>query len=102
MRPVRDYGNNSRACLMVFISDPEASQQTPPRQLLTDLFGLTAAEALVASLLAQGMSIQQVAEHLELSEGTIRSHLKHIFAKVEVNRQADLVRVISSSLSMFH
>ena len=102
LRPVQDYGNTSRSCLMVFISDPEAGHQMPSHQLLSDLFGLTGAEALVASVLAQGMSIQQTAEKLDLSEGTIRSHLKHIFPKTGVNRQADLMRVLTKSLAMFN
>lgn len=102
LRPVHDYGNASRSCLMMFISDPETGQQMPSHQLLSDLFGLTGAEAVVASVLAQGMSIQQTAEKLDLSEGTIRSHLKHIFPKTGVNRQADLMRVLTKSLAIFN
>lgn len=102
VRPEIDYGSTSRNCLMLFINDPESGHSPPPRQLLSDLYGLTAAEALVASLMAQGMSIPEIAAHLELSEGTIRSHLKHTFSKLEVNRQAELVRVVNSTLQLLH
>ena len=58
--------------------------------------GLTGMESRVAVLLAGGMSVREVAEATGRLESTIRTHLKHIFAKHSLARQADLVRLVWS------
>lgn len=54
-------------------------------------FNLTAAEAKVVRLLLEGSTLRQAANRLGLSYHTVRNHMKHVFSKVGVNRQADLV-----------
>jgi DNA-binding CsgD family transcriptional regulator len=61
---------------------------------LEELYGFTRAEAVVAAKLAEGNSPADVAALLDLAESTIRTHLKVIFQKAGVSRQADLVRII--------
>ena len=61
--------------------------------------GLTAAESRVAVLLAQGMSVREIAVATGRRESTIRTHVKHMFAKHEISRQADLVRLVQSLAS---
>lgn len=65
-------------------------------QLLQDLFGLTAAEARVARFVADGLTPAEVAQRLMVAVSTIRSHLKVIFSKTGMRRQADLSRLITS------
>jgi DNA-binding CsgD family transcriptional regulator len=69
----------------------------PPdvRRRLTAAFGLTAAEARVASELAGGATPEQIAEKLGISLGTVRVQLKSIYGKMDVGRQADVVRIVS-------
>ena len=43
--------------------------------------GLTEREAEVLSLVASGLSNSEIAERLYLSEGTVKTHINHIFAK---------------------
>lgn len=60
-------------------------------------YNLTSRECDIAEQLIKGRSLRCVSDILELSYETVRWHLKAIFQKVEVNRQADLVRLLLSS-----
>ncbi|MEO8277484.1 MAG: helix-turn-helix transcriptional regulator [Thermoanaerobaculia bacterium] len=81
------------AAVALFLSDSERAGDTPAT-ILRRLYGLTAAEAKVAGEILRGYGIDEAAEHLGLKRETIRTHLKHIFAKVGTTRQADLVRLL--------
>ncbi len=82
----------ARALLM--LQDLGERSAVPP-PLLSRVFGFTAAEANLASLIGAGLSIDSAAEQLSISSFTARAHLKAIFAKAEIHRQADLVAVLS-------
>ena len=56
----------------------------------------TRAESQVAVLLAQGMTVGQIAAATNRGESTVRSHVKHMFTKSGITRQADLVRLVRS------
>ena len=58
--------------------------------------GLTGMESRVAVLLAEGKSVREIAAAMGRKEGTIRSHVKHIFTKHGLSRQAELVRLVQS------
>jgi DNA-binding CsgD family transcriptional regulator len=60
------------------------------RALETD-FKLTPTQARLALRLAEGASLREAAERLEMSYATARVHLKAIFAKLEVRTQGALV-----------
>jgi len=53
---------------------------------------LTARETEVLAMVARGSSNKEIAQELFLSEGTAKSHVSHIIAKLKVDRRADLVR----------
>jgi DNA-binding CsgD family transcriptional regulator len=59
------------------------------------LFGLTYAEARVAALIGQGVSVTEVAVRLALSTGTVRNQLKAVFAKTRAKRQTELSVLLS-------
>ncbi len=67
-------------------------------QALCRLFRLTVSEAKVASLIANGMHLDGVAEELDISLNTVRTHLRHIFEKTGVERQADLIHLLLRAL----
>ena len=48
----------------------------------------------VASLLAQGRTVREIALRIHRTEHTVRYHLKQAFAKTGVRRQAELVRLM--------
>ena len=57
-------------------------------------FGLTTTQARLALLLAEGATIQQCAEAMGIKVSTARTHLKSVFAKTAVKRQAELAILI--------
>lgn len=61
---------------------------------LREAFGLTASEAATARLLAEGHDLPAIAAHRGVALETVRSHLKAAHAKMDVRRQADLVRKV--------
>ncbi|MDQ1153415.1 helix-turn-helix transcriptional regulator [Brevundimonas sp. SORGH_AS_0993] len=60
-----------------------------------DLFGLTPAEAVVAARLADGQGPQAIAEGLQVRVGTVRTHIRRIYEKCEVNSQIELVALLA-------
>ena len=60
-----------------------ANNQIQPSSLLTDK--LTEREADVIRLLAKGLSNNEIAGQLHLSEGTVRNHVSAILEKLRVS-----------------
>ena len=81
------------AAMALFLSDADHASETPAT-VLQRLYGLTAAESRVAGEVLRGSGIDEAATHLGLKRETVRTHLKHVFAKVGTTRQADLVRLL--------
>jgi DNA-binding NarL/FixJ family response regulator len=52
--------------------------------------GLTAREEDVAALIAQGLTNRQIGERLVITEGTVATHVVHIFAKLGFNSRAQV------------
>lgn len=96
-RPARDGLGAALPAAIVFIRDPE--RPTPMSLALQGLFGLTPAEAAIAALLADGRSVKDIAAQQRLSLHTARVHLKSIFLKTGVVRQAQLVAMILRSVA---
>ena len=63
-----------------------------------ELFGLTATEARLAIRLADGLSLREAAELMEVTESTVRTYSKRIFGKTGVSRQSELVRLVLKSV----
>lgn len=55
---------------------------------------LTNREAQIAGLLAEGLSLAEIAERLRMQVGTARNHLKRIFDKSGTRRQGELIALI--------
>src|SRR5262245_23748059 len=55
---------------------------------------LSSRESEVATLVTAGWSNKQIAHHLNVSEGTVRNHLYHIFRKVGVTNRTALAGII--------
>ena len=80
---------------LVLLVDPANGTAIDPA-VAADALGLTRMESRVAVLLSQGMSVHQIAAATGRKESTIRSHVKHMFAKHGLSRQAQLVRLVRS------
>lgn len=64
---------------------------------LERLFGLSPAEARLATRLVDGEGLDEAAVALGVSRNTARSQLQSAFTKTGINRQGDLVRLLLSS-----
>jgi len=56
------------------------------------LLNLTSRERQVLKLLAEGGSLRGIAEHLEVSQHTVRTHMHNLYAKLGVHSRLDVVR----------
>jgi DNA-binding NarL/FixJ family response regulator len=52
---------------------------------------LTPREKEILQIIAKGMSNREVAEILDLSRSTVRTHLEHIYEKLEVSNRTEAV-----------
>lgn len=84
----------------VVIYATEAGRTGSFKQLIATLFDLSPSEANLAALLTEGLTLAEAAREAGLTESTVRSYSKRIFAKLGVSRQTDLVRLILRSVAM--
>ena len=54
---------------------------------------MTDSELTVARLVAQGLTNREVAERLFVSQHTVSGHLRHVFAKLDINSRVELTRL---------
>lgn len=83
------------ASLVVFITDP-ARVLLPTSEQLQKQLGLTPAEAQVALSLTQGMTYRAAAQQRKVTEETLRSQVKTIYAKTRVRQKTSLTRLVLS------
>jgi DNA-binding CsgD family transcriptional regulator len=75
-------------------ASPEEAAPARLRQI-AELFGLSAAEARVAALIGSARTVANTAKVMSITPGTVRNHLKSIFSKTGVARQAELAVLLS-------
>lgn len=78
---------------------PVVDHDDEMRHALNEMYDLSRVEADIALGISRGRTMIQLASDLRLSESTIRSYSKPIYAKLGVSRQVDLVRILLSSLA---
>lgn len=85
------YEGENLALVIVF--DPEMKPVTE-EEILRSVYSLTPAEARLASLIVKGLSLKEAAVVLEVSENTVRTHLKRIFSKTDTKRQSEIINLV--------
>lgn len=76
-----------------FIYQDRISKQA---ELLRQHYRLSARETEVMELIARGNTVARIAEDLVVSENTIRTHSKRIYAKLDIHKKQDLLDLIDS------
>jgi DNA-binding CsgD family transcriptional regulator len=87
IRSVKDVFQEGSALLVL---DVPGTSETYDSETIRRLYDLTPAEAKVAHLVAEGQTPAEVARSLGVSIETIRTHLKHTFAKTGADGQIRL------------
>ena len=88
-------GDDGEVIIVLYLFDASL-ERVVSRDILTRLYGLTKTEAKLAQLLVGGATLDSAAQSLEISVNTARTHLKHVFHKTGINRQAELVHRIET------
>lgn len=92
--PVAERGGDvrtQRVAALVLIVDP-ASRPRIEAGIVEEALDLTPAESRLAVMVAAGRTVRDIGAMTGRTEGTVRWHLKRIFSKQGISRQADLVR----------
>ena len=87
-------GSTFSAVAAIFVRRVALNLSTFP-ELVARQFRLTAAETGVIFAMIEVGGVSQVARHLGLSQQTIKTHLKSIFAKTGTKRQAELIKLVA-------
>lgn len=84
--------SGKKLCLVI-LTKPQAAVKLDVHALAA-LFKLTPAEAKLAEAICNGEPLANYAAANEISVTTVKTHLRALFGKTGVSRQADLVRVM--------
>jgi DNA-binding CsgD family transcriptional regulator len=84
----------AEAVALMFVT-PVTRQQAPQAELIEALFDLTPTEARIAGEVIAGKSVAAIARAGGVTQNAVRMHLKSIFAKTGVGRQAELVSLLA-------
>lgn len=91
-RHARDIFTRSSAVVVV---TPVGEVGPPDLKVICGLFDLTRAEARVAQEITIGRSVEEVAASMGTTLATVRTQLKSVYRKTGVNRQSQLVALLS-------
>lgn len=90
--------DTGKGSLLLYVRDA-VNKSSVSSAVAKELFDFTPAETALALELANGFSLEAASEKLGITRNTARAHLRAIFSKTGVRRQAELVRVILNSVA---
>jgi DNA-binding CsgD family transcriptional regulator len=73
------------------LTRPRRVEVVTANQAALDVLGISERECTVLALLVQGASNQEIADQLYISPNTVKTHLKHLYQKLEVKRRGQAV-----------
>jgi DNA-binding CsgD family transcriptional regulator/PAS domain-containing protein len=91
--PQDDWSVPESPAALVVVVDPERDGDFSAESAL-GLLGLRPSEARLAAVIGAGRSRAEAAELLGISESTVSDTVKQIYAKLDISRQSELVRLV--------
>lgn len=85
-----------QAVALLLIDEPQQDHQARRLDRIAAQYRLTEAELRLTGALVDGMTLGAFAEHHGVSVHTVRTHLRNIFDKTGLHRQADLIRLAAA------
>jgi DNA-binding CsgD family transcriptional regulator len=98
-RARRERQPGNAPAVLVFILDPQLPVEAAEVEL-RQLYELTSSEARLANLLMEGKTLDACCDQLGIRRSTGRTHLQHLFEKVGVQRQSELVSILLKSIGL--
>jgi len=86
-------GRGAKSLVLVVVHDPDRPIARAAEMTMASAFGLTDAEASFAALLADGRSVVDAADQLQISANTARSRLRKIYWKSGAGNLTELVQL---------
>jgi DNA-binding NarL/FixJ family response regulator len=71
-------------------------------QMLSLEYDLTEREAEVFNLLAHGQNGRYIMDHFVVSQNTVKTHVKHIYQKLDIHSQLELIRLVEGRINPDH
>ena len=93
-----EQGDGAGPAYVVYLDSP-ADQTVPRTDALRRRFGFSHAEARMAALLASGRTLEEAGMAMGLTSASARTYGKRVLARTGAARQADLVRMVLTSLA---
>jgi len=90
----RTYRRLGRQTPVVALSIGDGEPAETVQETLNLIFGLTGRQAELTMAIFEGRTLTEAANHIGVSRNTAKEHLREIFAKTGVTRQANLVRLV--------
>jgi DNA-binding CsgD family transcriptional regulator len=94
----RSAGVSYAAAAALFVQKAALATRSPP-EAIAKIYRLTAMEVRVLLAIVEVGGAPEVAETLGIGEGTVKTHLKRLYAKTGARRQADLVKLFAGYTS---
>lgn len=85
-----------KASIVVEATSPNKSIQQRSDQIAAE-YGLSPREIEVLYLLGRGYNHGYIATQLFISENTVRTHVRHIYTKLEISSREELIELIDKS-----
>lgn len=63
---------------------------------IANMYLLSPREVDVFFLLAKGRNTAYISKHLYISEGTVHTHMRHIYKKLDIHRQQELIDLVDA------
>lgn len=94
--PIFPLWELSRSARVLVLIVDSSRRSAATASALQTVFGLTNAEAHVATLVGGGLSRPQTAQALHVSPDTVKTHLARCFEKMDIHSQVELARILSA------